>query len=163
MEDGLPGYCRVRGKCDSSSGGATPLVDVGDIRREAVGGRRRRRRLAPPLVSPQKGVIADGFVRDMPCRIKKNGQVRARSRAVWRPVVVRHNMRSVSDNGCVWLRPRRAADGGARPGAPSPDFIFPQLALRPRPRPRGRRIDYFAFYNCDPPPGSRRSVRRRGA
>ncbi|GBP31629.1 hypothetical protein EVAR_84075_1 [Eumeta japonica] len=32
------------------SGGATPLVDVGDIRREAVGGRRRRRRLAPPLV-----------------------------------------------------------------------------------------------------------------
>ncbi|GBP53335.1 hypothetical protein EVAR_46592_1 [Eumeta japonica] len=32
-----------------SSGGATPLVDVGDIRREAVGGRRRRRRLAPPL------------------------------------------------------------------------------------------------------------------
>ncbi|GBP85349.1 Histone-lysine N-methyltransferase SETMAR [Eumeta japonica] len=28
------------------SGGATPLVDVGDIRREAVGGRRR---LAPPL------------------------------------------------------------------------------------------------------------------
>ncbi|GBP90883.1 hypothetical protein EVAR_100380_1 [Eumeta japonica] len=32
------------------SGGATPLVDVGDIRREAVGGRRRRRRLAPPLL-----------------------------------------------------------------------------------------------------------------
>ncbi|GBP37574.1 hypothetical protein EVAR_34609_1 [Eumeta japonica] len=32
-----------------SSGGATPLVDVGDIRREAVGGRRRRRRLVPPL------------------------------------------------------------------------------------------------------------------
>ncbi|GBP86843.1 hypothetical protein EVAR_86717_1 [Eumeta japonica] len=31
------------------SGGATPLVDVGDIRREAVGGRGRRRRLAPPL------------------------------------------------------------------------------------------------------------------
>ncbi|GBP77898.1 hypothetical protein EVAR_54282_1 [Eumeta japonica] len=31
------------------SGGATPLVDVGDIRREAVGGRRRRRCLAPPL------------------------------------------------------------------------------------------------------------------
>ncbi|GBP26979.1 hypothetical protein EVAR_95765_1 [Eumeta japonica] len=34
---------------DCYSGGATPLVDVGDIRREAVGGRRRRRRLAPPL------------------------------------------------------------------------------------------------------------------
>ncbi|GBP69387.1 hypothetical protein EVAR_54806_1 [Eumeta japonica] len=31
------------------SGDATPLVDVGDIRREAVGGRRR---LAPPLPTP---------------------------------------------------------------------------------------------------------------
>ncbi|GBP23689.1 Band 4.1-like protein 3 [Eumeta japonica] len=35
--------------CSVVSSGATPLVDVGDIRREAVGGRRRRRRLAPPL------------------------------------------------------------------------------------------------------------------
>ncbi|GBP67325.1 hypothetical protein EVAR_97943_1 [Eumeta japonica] len=54
---------RVVRICDSSktrlasrlaltcSGGATPLVDVGDIRREAVGGRRRRRRLAPPLLT----------------------------------------------------------------------------------------------------------------
>ncbi|GBP89164.1 hypothetical protein EVAR_70207_1 [Eumeta japonica] len=36
------------------SGGATPLVDVGDIRREAVDGRRRRRRLAPPLPSTNR-------------------------------------------------------------------------------------------------------------
>ncbi|GBP03192.1 Probable RNA-directed DNA polymerase from transposon BS [Eumeta japonica] len=48
------------------SGGATPLVDVGDIRREAVGGRRRRRRLAPPLL-----ILEVHFGR----QIKKNEQL----------------------------------------------------------------------------------------
>ncbi|GBP50680.1 hypothetical protein EVAR_34188_1 [Eumeta japonica] len=55
------------------SGGATPLVDVGDIRREAVGGRRRRRRrrrLAPPLpfqmAKPPQNTNIHLFFRDPP-------------------------------------------------------------------------------------------------
>ncbi|GBP33336.1 hypothetical protein EVAR_30926_1 [Eumeta japonica] len=48
------------------SGGATPLVDVGDIRREAVGGRRRRRRLAPPLVFRLYSIV------DFKCRHQRH-------------------------------------------------------------------------------------------
>ncbi|GBP14999.1 hypothetical protein EVAR_6646_1 [Eumeta japonica] len=56
------------------SGGATPLVDVGDIRREAVDGRRRRRRLAPPL----------GYDSKRKNKAVRCGAYRNRSEAFWR-------------------------------------------------------------------------------
>ncbi|GBP74575.1 hypothetical protein EVAR_39978_1 [Eumeta japonica] len=53
------------------SGGATPLVDVGDIRREAVGGRRRRRRLAPPL---SIGYLESGYHKNVKSKSVKTNE-----------------------------------------------------------------------------------------